>query len=97
MNLARVIGRVVSSHKDEGLSGRKLLVIQPLDETASDRGSPFVAVDAIGSGAAETVIYVRGREASHAFVPERVPTDASIVGIVDAATRRDGGAGRDPR
>ncbi len=86
MNLARVIGRVVSTCKDEGLEGRKLLILQPVDPHLKRLGSPFVAVDAIGAGAAEVVVYVRGREASHAFLPEKVPADAGVVGIVDHAT-----------
>jgi len=86
MNIARVVGRVVATHKDPGLAGRKLLVLRPLDEAMRESGEPFVAVDAAGAGAAEIVIYVRGREAAHAFLPDSVPTDASVVGIVDAAT-----------
>ena len=86
MNLARVIGRVVSTCKDDGLEGRKLLILQPVDPYLKSLGSPFVAVDAVGAGADEVVMYVRGREASHAFLPEKVPTDAGVVGIVDHAT-----------
>ena len=86
MNLARVVGRIVATHKDAGLAGRKLLLLRPLDESMKESGDPFVAVDAAGAGAAEVVIYVRGREAAHAFLPDSVPTDASVIGIVDAAT-----------
>lgn len=86
MNLARVIGRIVSTHKEPGLEGRKLLVLGALDANLEEVGPPFVAVDSIGAGAAEVVIYVRGREAAHAFLPDQVPTDAGIVGIVDHAT-----------
>jgi ethanolamine utilization protein EutN len=86
VTLARIVGRVVATHKDPGLVGRKLLVLRPLDAALEESGPPLVAVDAVGAGAAEIVIWVRGREASHAFLPDRVPTDASVVGIVDAAT-----------
>ena len=85
MNLARVIGRVVSTHKDDGLSGRKLLLLQPVDAALTDVGSPMVAVDAVGAGAAELVIFVKGREAAHAFLPHEVPADAGVIGIVDHA------------
>lgn len=85
MNLGRVVGRVVSTRKDPGLTGRKLLVIQPVGPGGADRGEPFLAADAVGAGAGETVIFVRGREGSHAFLPDRVPTDAGIVGVVDEA------------
>jgi len=86
MNLARVIGRIVSTHKQDGLAGRKLLVLAPLDASRKQTGPPLVAVDAIGAGAAELVLYVRGREAAHAFLPDEVPTDAGVVAIVDHVT-----------
>jgi ethanolamine utilization protein EutN len=86
VNLARVVGRVVCTHKEEGLTGHKLLVLRPLDAALREVGDPFIAVDAIGAGAAEVVIYVRGREAAHAFLPDHVPADAGVVGIVDHAT-----------
>ena len=89
MNLARVMGRVVSTHKDEGLSGRKLLLLQPINAKLTADGIPFIAADAIGAGAAEVVIFVRGREAAHAFLPEEVPADAGVIGIVDHATISD--------
>jgi len=85
MNLGRVVGRVVSTHKDSDLAGVKLLVVQPVAPGGADAGTPIVAADAVGAGAGETVVYVRGREAAHAFLPETVPADAGIVGIVDRA------------
>jgi len=87
MNLARIVGRIVSTHKDPGLTGRKLLVLIPLDDDQREAGAPFVAVDAVGAGAAELVIFVKGREAAHAFPNDHVPTDASVVGIVDQVSR----------
>lgn len=83
MFLAKVIGTVVASRKDEGLQGCKLLVIQPLKTDRTPSGKPLVAVDSVGAGASEEVFYVRGREASFPFLPAEVPTDAAIVGIVD--------------
>ncbi len=83
MDLARVIGRVVCTHKNVSLDGRKLLLVQPLTVEGQDTGRPLVAIDAVGAGAGERVFYVTGREASFAFIPDHVPTDASIVGIVD--------------
>jgi microcompartment protein CcmK/EutM len=84
MHLARVIGTVVSSVKNEGLLGRKLLVIQPLDARTNSDGVPLVAVDAIGAGTGEVVIWCRGKESSFPFLPGNVPTDCTIVGIVDS-------------
>lgn len=89
MNLARVVGRVVSTHKDHGLTGTKILIIQPLDARQRPRGATLLAADAAGAGAGETVIYVRGREASHAFLPAEVPVDAGIVGVVDEISLED--------
>jgi microcompartment protein CcmK/EutM len=83
MHLARVIGTVVASRKDDGLLGIKLLLIQPLRPDRSAHGKPLVAVDSVGSGVSEEVFYVRGREASFPFLPAEVPADAAIVGIVD--------------
>ena len=89
MFLGRIIGHVVSTAKHPGLEGQKLLLVQPLARDGSDRGRPFVAVDAVGAGARETVYWCRGREAALAFAGE-VPTDASIVGIVDSVTMAAG-------
>ncbi|HTV03240.1 MAG TPA: EutN/CcmL family microcompartment protein [Luteitalea sp.] len=85
MHLARVVGTVVSTHKDARLSGVKLLMIQPLARDGADAGRPLVATDAAGAGVGERVFFVRGREAAYPFHPVDVPTDASIVGIVDHA------------
>ena len=83
MHLARVVGTVVCTHKDDRLSGVKLLMIQPVARDGADAGRPLVATDAAGAGVGERVFYVRGREAAFPFHPAEVPTDASIVGIVD--------------
>ena len=83
MFLARVLGTVVSTRKDECLVGRKLLVVQPLTADRNPHGEPLVALDSVGAGSGEEVFYVRGREASFPFLPEHVPADATIVGIVD--------------
>ena len=79
MYLGKVIGRVVATVKDQALEGRKLLLIRRLP-----RGPVVVAVDAVGAGAGETVYVCRGREASFAFKPQAVPTEASVVAIVDS-------------
>jgi ethanolamine utilization protein EutN len=83
MFLARVIGTVVATRKDPGLTGTTLLVIQPLRPDRTPAGKALVAVDSVGAGVTEEVFYVRGREAALPFLPEEVPTDAAIVGIVD--------------
>ena len=83
MFLARVVGTVVATRKDPGLVGPKLLVLQPIKNDGTASGKTLVAVDSVGAGVTEHVFYVRGREASVPFLPDEVPTDAAVVGIVD--------------
>ena len=83
MQLARVIGDVVATCKDETLVGLKLLVVQPLTPEREPAGRTLVAADAVGAGAGEFVFFVRGKEASFPFYPVEAPVDAGIVGIVD--------------
>jgi microcompartment protein CcmK/EutM len=83
MQLARVIGDVIATRKDENLTGIKLLVVQPLSVNHEPSGRPIVAVDAVGAGVGEEVFVVRGKEASFPFYPVEPPVDAGIVGIVD--------------
>ena len=64
MQLARVIGNVVSTRKDDNLTGITLLVVQPLTIDRRPAGRPLVAVDAVGAGVGEEVFFVRGKEAS---------------------------------
>lgn len=82
MYLGKVIGRVVASVKDEALETRTLLLIRRLPN-----GPAVVAVDAVGAGAGETVYVCRGREAAFAFKPAEVPTEATVVAIVDTIER----------
>jgi len=83
VHLARVIGDVVATRKDDQLAGLKLLIVQPLTPTREPAGKPLVAVDAVGAGVGEHVFFVRGKEASFPFYPAEPPVDAGIVGIVD--------------
>jgi Carbon dioxide concentrating mechanism/carboxysome shell protein len=83
MQLARVIGTVVATVKNDLLEGRKLLVIQPLNAQLQEAGKPMIAIDSVGAGTGEIVFWCRGKEASFPFMPVEVPTDCTIVGIVD--------------
>ena len=83
MQLARVIGDVVSTVKDASLSGHKLLVLQPVSPTREPVGRTLVALDAVGAGVGEHVFFVRGKEASFPFLPAEPSADACVVGIVD--------------
>ena len=84
MQLARVIGDVVMTRKDESLSAIKLLLVQPMTPDRAPAGRALVAVDAVGAGVGEVVFFVRGKEASFPFYPAEPPVDAGIVGIVDS-------------
>jgi microcompartment protein CcmK/EutM len=83
MQLAKVIGDIVATRKDETFTGIKLLLLQPIGADGSSSGRTLVAVDAVGAGVGETVFFVRGKEASFPFYPTEVAADAGIVGIVD--------------
>jgi microcompartment protein CcmK/EutM len=83
MQIARVVGEVVSTIKDSNLSSLKLLILQPLSASGEAAGRALVAVDSVGAGVGETVFFVRGREASFPFYPAEPPVDAAITGIVD--------------
>jgi microcompartment protein CcmK/EutM len=78
MYLGKVIGNVVCSAKDEALVGIRLMLVERLYG-----GGTVVALDAVGSGPGETVYVCRGKEASFAFKGREVPTEATIVAIVD--------------
>ena len=90
MFLARVIGSVVSTKKDEAMKGRKLLVLRPLlvDEAnpTQFRNGPntVVAVDTMGAGLDEVVLFCQGSSARQATGMKTLPIDAVVVGIVDA-------------
>jgi len=83
MILGRVIGKVVATMKNESLHGRRLLIVQPIDRDGHDKGKAVVALDSVGAGAGEVVYWCRGKEASFPFLPAEVPTETTIVGIVD--------------
>ena len=84
MQIARVVGNVVSTVKNGGLEARKLLIIQSLDAELRATGRPLVAVDSVGSGIGELVFWCRGKEASFPFEGSVVPGDCTIVGIIDS-------------
>ena len=83
MQLARAVGDVVSTHKEPGLVGLTLLILQPLTPEREPIGRTLVAVDSVGAGVGEEVFFVRGKEAAFPFYPAEPPVDAGIVGIVD--------------
>ena len=84
MQLARVIGTVVATVKNDSLEGRKLLIIQSLNKNLDAQGKPMVAIDSVGAGVGELVFWCRGKEASFPFKREETPSDCTIVGIIDS-------------
>ncbi len=84
MILAKVVGTVVATRKDERLVGCKLLLAQPMDPGGEPRGHHLVAVDTVDAGAGETVLIITGSSARMAEGLRDAPVDAAIVGIVDS-------------
>lgn len=84
MFLAKVVGQVVSTQKDEKFVGSKLLIVKKIDETEKVIGEPIVAIDTVGAGVNEIVLVVTGSSARQIDTSKLIPSDASIVGIVDS-------------
>ena len=84
MYLGRVVGCVVSTMKDRNLSSQRLLIVQPLNPLLEPTGKRQVCTDSTGAGAGELIYWCRGKESSFPFLPAEVPTDSTIVGIVDS-------------
>ena len=85
MLVAKVIGTIWATRKEESLVGLKLLIVQPFDVLKQDKpcSAPVVAADLIGAGMGETVIVVTGSSARYAAGNEKATVDATVVGIVD--------------
>ena len=89
MILAKVVGTVVATRKDDRPVGSKLLLVQPVSPDGEAHGASLVAVDTVDAGAAETVLVVSGSSARMAAGLTDRPIDAAIVGIVDAVDTDD--------
>jgi ethanolamine utilization protein EutN len=83
MIIARILGTVVSSQKDERLLGKKLLIVRPINVDGSDTTGYVVAVDTVGAGFHERVLVVEGTSARLAQGMKYTPEDAAIVGVID--------------
>jgi ethanolamine utilization protein EutN len=89
MQLAYVIGRLITTAKDRGYGGKTLLILQPV-KTDGTRSKDFlIATDSIGAGAGELVMWVKGKEASFPFLPEEIAVDATVIGIIDGLDVKD--------
>jgi ethanolamine utilization protein EutN len=89
MILARVVGTVVATRKDERLVSSKLLVVRPVDPRGKADANYLVAVDTVDAGFGETVLIVSGSSARMAAGLKDCPVDAAIVGIVDQIEIKD--------
>ncbi|MGK5089882.1 EutN/CcmL family microcompartment protein [Bdellovibrionota bacterium FG-2] len=83
MNVGKVIGTVVASRKDPKLEGLTLLLVQQTDLTGTPKGSNVVAVDSVGAGVGEVVLYASGSSARQTDVTQNRPVDTVIMAIVD--------------
>jgi ethanolamine utilization protein EutN len=84
VQIARVIGTLVSTQKHQKFEGAKLMLVQPLGEDDTPRGTALLAVDSVGAGVNERVLVVlEGRAAGEALGRKGAPVDAAIVGIID--------------
>jgi ethanolamine utilization protein EutN len=89
MILAKIVGTVVATRKDERLVSNKLLVARGIDPQGRMDGAYLVAVDTVDAGVGETVLIVSGSSARMAAGMKDCPVDAAIVGIVDAIESQD--------
>ena len=83
MLIAKVVGTVVATRKDDRLQNAKLLISRPIDPSGKPEGSYLVAVDTVDAGVGETVLIVSGSSARMAAGQKDCPVDAAIVGVID--------------
>jgi microcompartment protein CcmK/EutM len=89
MIIARVVGTVVATRKDDRLVSSKLLIVRPVDPSGKAEGNYLVAVDTVDAGSGETVLVVSGSSARMASGLKDCPVDAAIVGVVDQIEVKD--------
>jgi ethanolamine utilization protein EutN len=90
MQIGKIVGCVWATEKNPGLDAQRLLIVQPLTPELQETGKKLICTDSTGAGAGELVYWCKGKEASFPFLPTEVPTDATVVGIVDKITVRRG-------
>jgi ethanolamine utilization protein EutN/carbon dioxide concentrating mechanism protein CcmL len=84
MKLGRIVGSVVSTRKDPSLDSLKLLIVENLTTALEKEGGYVVAIDSVGSGTGEVVLYATGSSARQTAVTKDRPVDAVIMAIVDS-------------
>ena len=83
MDFGIVTGNVVCTVKDKKIDGRKLLLIQPVNDELKPAGLPVVGIDSVGAGEGEVVLIVKGSSARMTSVTQDRPVDCTVMGIVD--------------
>ncbi|MGP1440998.1 MAG: EutN/CcmL family microcompartment protein [Anaerovoracaceae bacterium] len=84
MHIGKVVGHLWSTKKQDSLTGMKLMIIEPIDPLNNCKERlPLVAVDSVGAGIGEIIIYTTGSSARKAVMNQEIPIDAAILGIVD--------------
>jgi microcompartment protein CcmK/EutM len=87
MQIARVVGTVVSTQKNRKLEGAKLLLVQPLALDDTPRGVSLIAIDSVGAGVGEKVLVViEGKAAGDALGRKAAAVDAAVIGIIDSVS-----------
>ncbi len=84
MLIARVVGDVVSTIKDEKIVGRKLLIVREVTVENEIVGKPIVAIDTVDAGIDDVVLIAQGSSARQTSSTKDTPTDAVIMAIVDS-------------
>ncbi len=83
MELGIVVGKLWSTIKNKPLEGKRILALKRVDKSLKPYGDPFYALDCVGVGEGEIVVFVQGYEASHCFLPQVVPTDSTVIAKVE--------------
>ncbi|GAG20423.1 unnamed protein product [marine sediment metagenome] len=83
MMLAKVVGTVVATRKEQSLSGLKFLLLRQVDLEGKEAAAHVVAADAVGAGVGEMVLYATGSSARQTTLTDKRPCDAVIMAIVD--------------
>jgi len=90
VKLARVVGTVVSTRKDEKLEGLKFFLLQDLGPDLSLKDSIVVAADSVGCGVGEVVLYASGSSARQTVMTDKRPCDATVMAIIDSIDLESG-------
>lgn len=84
MNMGKVVGTVVASHKEASMDGLKLLVVKFVDAEGKESGGQVIAADAVGAGVEEIVLVAAGSSARQTVATNNRPCDAVVMAIVDS-------------